>query len=112
MSVPGELHALVERFDRDRDSYRSGRYKEAQAGVDSMNPLLGWVVENRQGRPEAYRDVIYEDRIKVGDWAKAPGYGFYAGGRRRATSAGCWCAPNAIFLPSGRSFWWRSSSCP
>jgi hypothetical protein len=44
MSVPGELHALVERFDRDRDAYRSGRYNEA---------LLGWDVENREGRPEA-----------------------------------------------------------
>jgi hypothetical protein len=59
MSVPGELHALVERFDRDRDAYRSGRYNEAQARVDFINPLLGllgllgWDVENREGRPEA-----------------------------------------------------------
>lgn len=30
MSVPGELHALVERFERDRASYRSGQYNEAQ----------------------------------------------------------------------------------
>jgi predicted type IV restriction endonuclease len=86
MSVPGELHALIERFDRDQDSYRSGRYNEAQARVDFINPLLGllgWDVENRQGRPEAYRDVVYEDRVKVGGGTKAPDYGFYAGGRRR-----------------------------
>jgi hypothetical protein len=85
MSVPGELHALIERFDRDQDSYRSGRYNEAQARVDFINPLLGllgWDVENRQGRPEAYRDVVYEDRVKVGGGTKAPDYGFYAGGRR------------------------------
>ncbi|HJQ29340.1 MAG TPA: hypothetical protein VJ827_08360 [Rubrobacter sp.] len=84
MSVPGELRALVERFDRDRDSYRSGKYNEAR--VDFINPLLGllgWDVENRQGRPEAYRDVVYEDRVKVGGGTKAPDYGFYAGGRRR-----------------------------
>jgi hypothetical protein len=81
MSVPGELHALIERFDRDQDSYRSGGYNEAR--VDFINPLLGWDVENRQGRPEAYRDVVYENRVKVGGRTKAPDYGFYAGGRRR-----------------------------
>src|SRR5215213_372140 len=78
MSVPGELYALVERFDRDRDSYRSGMYNEAQARVDFINPLLGllgWGVENREGRPEAYRDVVYEDRVKVGGGTKAPDYG-------------------------------------
>src|SRR5918995_7141455 len=58
---------------------------EAQARVDFINPLLGllgWDVENRQGRPEAYRDVVYEDRVKVGGGTKAPDYGFYSGGRR------------------------------
>jgi hypothetical protein len=40
-------------------------------------------VENREGRPEAYRDVVYEDRVKVGGGTKAPDHGFYAGGRRR-----------------------------
>lgn len=86
MSVPGELHALVERFDRGRDSYRSRRFNEAQTRVDFINPLLGLLggdVENRQGRPEAYRDVVYEDRVKGGGGTKAPDYGFYAGGRHR-----------------------------
>ncbi|MEJ7842242.1 MAG: N-6 DNA methylase, partial [Rubrobacter sp.] len=86
MSVPGGLHELVERFDRDRASYRSGAYNEAQARVDFINPLLGllgWDVDNRQGLPEAYREVVYEDRVKVGGGTKAPDYGFYASGRRR-----------------------------
>ncbi len=37
--------------------------------MDFINPLfaeLGWDVENRQGHPEAYREVAYEDRVKVG----------------------------------------------
>ncbi len=86
VSVPGELHELVERFDRDLASYRSGAYNEAQARVDFINPflgLLGWDVDNRQGLPEAYREVVYEDRVKVGGGTKAPDYGFYASGRRR-----------------------------
>ena len=86
MAVPGELHALIERFDRDLPSYRSAGFNEAQARIDFINPflgLLGWDVENRQGLPEAYREVVYEDRVKVGGGTKAPDYGFYAGGQRR-----------------------------
>jgi hypothetical protein len=68
-AVPAELHELIERFDRDLRSYRSARFNEAQARIDFINPflgLLGWDVENRQGLPEAYREVVYEDRVKVG----------------------------------------------
>src|SRR5215208_1722505 len=86
MSVPTELLRLTERFDRERDAYRSGDYNEAQVRVDFINPLftlLGWDIENRQGSPEAYREVIYEDRVKVGGGTKAPDHGFYAGGQRR-----------------------------
>jgi predicted type IV restriction endonuclease len=86
MAVPAELHELVERFDRDLPSYRSARFNEAQVRIDFINPLLGllgWDVENRRGLPEAYREVIYEDRVKVGGGTKAPDYGFYAGGQRR-----------------------------
>ncbi len=86
MAVPEGLHRLVERFDENRDAYRSGSYNEAQVRVDFINPLLellGWDVDNRQGKPEAYRDVIYEDRVMVGGGTKAPDYGLYAGGARR-----------------------------
>jgi hypothetical protein len=54
--------------------------------VDFINPLfavLGWDLENRQGRPETYREVIYEDRVKVAGRTKAADYGFYAGGQRK-----------------------------
>ncbi|MEA3221883.1 MAG: hypothetical protein U9P49_01785 [Thermodesulfobacteriota bacterium] len=30
MSAPEEIHKLIERFDRNFDTYRSGRYNEAQ----------------------------------------------------------------------------------
>jgi predicted type IV restriction endonuclease len=86
MTVPPELFELTERFDRERAAYRSGDYNEAQVRVDFINPLftlLGWDIENRQGRPEAYREVIYEDRVKVGGGTKAPDYGFYVGGQRK-----------------------------
>jgi len=86
MSVPGKLDGLVERFDENLDAYRSGEYNEAQVRVDFINPLLellGWDVYNSAGKPEAYRDVIYEDRVKIGGYTKAPDYGLYAAGSRR-----------------------------
>src|SRR5215204_3252021 len=86
MTVPSELVELIDRFKRERDVYRSSRYNEAQVRVDFINPLfalLGWDIENRQGRPEAYRDVVYEDRVKVGGGTKAPDYGFYIGDQRK-----------------------------
>ncbi len=86
MGAPAELHELVERFDRNLDAYKSGDYNETQACGDFIDPLmelLGWDVHNRQGKAPAYRDVIEEDRVKVGGGTKAPDYGFYAGGERR-----------------------------
>jgi hypothetical protein len=73
MSVPGEFYELVERFDRDIPSYRSARFNEAQVRIEFINSLLGllgWDVENRRGLPEAYREVVHEDRVKVGGGTK------------------------------------------
>ncbi len=86
MPVPQEVSKLIERFDANRAAYRSGEYSEAQARVDFINPLLeflGWDVYNRAGKPEAYRDVISEDRVKIGGYTKAPDYGLYTGGARK-----------------------------
>lgn len=69
MIVPKEVSELVERFARNRDDYKSGKFNEAQVKVDFIDPLmslLGWNIYNQQGKPEAYRDVILEDAVKVG----------------------------------------------
>jgi hypothetical protein len=87
MSVPGEVHELVERFGRSREAYRSGEYNETQARVDFIDfllALLGWDVYNRQGRPEAYREVVREDRVKLRGGTKALDYDFCVGGENRA----------------------------
>ncbi|MCD6487059.1 MAG: N-6 DNA methylase [Syntrophobacterales bacterium] len=86
MSAPEEIHELIERFDRNLDTYRSGRYNEAQVRQEFINPFfhaLGWDVYNRQGYAEAYKDVIHEDAIKVGSAVKAPDYCFRIGGTRK-----------------------------
>lgn len=86
MAAPKELFELVERFDRNRDEYKSGRFNETQVRVEFIDPLmslLGWDLHNQQGHSEPYREVIHEDRVKVGGGTKAPDYGFYIGGDRK-----------------------------
>jgi len=86
MSTPEQIIELVERFDRNLDSYRSGKYNEAQVRQEFINPFfetLGWDIYNRQGYAEAYKDVIHEDAIKVGSATKAPDYCFRIGGTRK-----------------------------
>ena len=86
MSAPEEIHKLVERFERNLDAYRSGKYNEAQVRQEFINPFfnaLGWDIYNKQGYAEAYKDVIHEDAIKVGSVVKAPDYCFCIGGTRK-----------------------------
>ncbi len=80
--APAEITRLIERFDRNIESYRAPGYKEAQLRAEFINlffEALGWDVRNIEGRAEAYKDVIHEDAIKVG----APDYCFRIGGTRK-----------------------------
>ncbi|MDO8141873.1 MAG: TaqI-like C-terminal specificity domain-containing protein [Candidatus Brocadiales bacterium] len=86
MSVPQELLELVERFNTNREAYRSGQYNETQLRREFIDPffqLLGWDVNNKNGYAEAYKDVIHEDSIKIGGLTKAPDYCFRVGGVRK-----------------------------
>jgi len=86
MAAPKEILGLVERFERNRESYRSGQYNETQLRREFIDPFfeaLGWDVNNKQGRAEAYKDVIHEDAIKIGGATKAPDYCFRIGGTRK-----------------------------
>jgi predicted type IV restriction endonuclease len=96
MAAPREIAELIERFDRNRDSYLSPHYNETQLRREFLDPFfeaLGWDVHNRQGYAEAYKDVIHEDAIKVGGLTKAPDYCFRIGGTRKffveAKKRGC-----------------------
>src|SRR5450759_5073427 len=86
MAPPPIVVDLVEHFQRNEDAYRSGAYNEAQLRREFLDPFfeaLGWDVSNRLGAAEAYKDVIHEDAIKVGDGTKAPDYCFRIGGTRK-----------------------------
>ncbi len=86
MTAPKEIIDLVERFDRNREAYQSGKYNETQLRREFIDPFfkaLGWDVDNTAGHAEAYKDVIHEDAIKVGSATKAPDYSFRIGGTRK-----------------------------
>ena len=66
---------LVELFDHNVESYRSGKYNETQVRLQFINPFfkaLGWDVDNEKGHAEAYKDVFHEDAVKVGGVNQSP----------------------------------------
>jgi hypothetical protein len=86
MAIPPILAELIERFESNKESYTSLRYNEAQVRREFIDPLfrlLGWDVDNTNGYAEAYKDVVHEDSLKIGDTSKAPDYGFRIGGGRK-----------------------------
>lgn len=86
MTVPKEIIELIERFDRNTEAYRLGRYNETQLRREFLDPFfdaLGWDVNNHKGFAEAYKEVVHEDAIKVGGATKAPDYCFRIGGTRK-----------------------------
>jgi predicted type IV restriction endonuclease len=55
MAPPEHIYELVERFDRNLDAYRSGKYNEAQVRQEFINPFfenLGWDIYNKEGYSE------------------------------------------------------------
>ncbi len=86
METPQVVLDLVDRFECNRDVYRSNQYNETQARHEFIDPFfkaLGWDVNNEKGYAEAYKEVIHEDAIKVGGATKAPDYAFRLGGVRK-----------------------------
>jgi predicted type IV restriction endonuclease len=86
MPAPAVVLELVQRYESQRDSYRSEQYNEAQLRREFLEPFfaaLGWDVYNRKNYAEAYKEVIHEDSIRVGGRMKAPDSCFRAGGGKR-----------------------------
>lgn len=90
---------LVDRFDRYQDTYKSHQYNEAQVRQEFVDPFfkaLGWDLDNARGFAEAYKVVIHEDTIKVGQSHKAPDYSFRLGGKPQVLFFSKQLNPNAL----------------
>jgi hypothetical protein len=86
MSAPDDILRLIDQFHSQLTSYRSLEYNEAQVRNEFIEPFfasLGWDVYNKLGHAYAYKDVIYEDSIKIAGATKAPDYAFRVGGTRK-----------------------------
>ena len=81
-----KIAELVERFDEQYQSYTKSDYNETLTRRDFIDPFfkaLGWDTDNESGYAESYREVIHEDKVKVGTATKAPDYSFrLVGGKR------------------------------
>ncbi len=81
-----KISQLVTRFGEQIGSYKNTDYNETLTRRDFIDPFfkaLGWDMDNEHGSAEAYREVIHEDKIKIGSATKAPDYSFrLAGGKR------------------------------
>ena len=81
-----KIKSLVERFEEQKEFYKRSEYNETQTRRDFIDPFfeaLGWDVDNKNGYAESYREVIHEDRVKVGGATKAPDYSFRLPGGKR-----------------------------
>jgi type I restriction-modification system DNA methylase subunit len=81
-----KIESLVKRFNEQKESYTNKDYNETQTRRDFIDPFwkaLGWDVDNENGYAESYREVIHEDRVKVGSATKAPDYSFRLSGGKR-----------------------------
>jgi hypothetical protein len=86
MSAPEIIHQLVSRFEENRESYRSGKYNEAQLRHEFLDPFfaaLGWDIYNGLGYSPEYRDVVVEDSLEIEGASKAPDYAFKIGKERK-----------------------------
>lgn len=86
MPAPKEIHELVERFEREAQAYRSSDDSATRVRREFIEPLfaaLGWDIDNREGRPQASRDVVLEASVAAGAVQLAPGHVFCVGGVRK-----------------------------
>ena len=62
MPAPQAVLDLIERFERNREAYKSPSYNETQLRREFLDPFfeaLGWDVNNRQGYPRL-REIYYK----------------------------------------------------
>jgi len=81
-----KIAELVERFQEQFVSYKKVDYNETLTRRDFIDPFfkaLGWDIDNESGYAEAYREVIHEDKVKIGGATKAPDYSFRLSGGKR-----------------------------
>ena len=85
MSAPQKIIDLVEDFEENKHEYTNPKiFDEENTKAKFLRPFfeeLGWNVSN-EGLSPRFREVVYEDNVKVGKKTKSPDYSFRIGGER------------------------------
>ncbi|WP_241280360.1 Eco57I restriction-modification methylase domain-containing protein [Chryseobacterium cucumeris] len=76
-----EVRDLINRYETEKSRFTSAAYNETQLRTDFLDPLfsiLGWDINNTQGKPTNEREVLVEEglRANVNENTKKPDYTF------------------------------------
>jgi hypothetical protein len=81
--APKRIIELVEKYKLNHTRYRN--YNEEQIKQEFINPFfdaLGWDVYNKNDIAPQYRDVIFEDSLRINKEVRAPDYCFQLPGKK------------------------------
>ena len=83
--LPSALQTLIAKFQDNIEDYKHSSYNETQLRrefLDKFIKILGWDADNEAGLHESFKEVIHEDKIRIGATTKAPDYCVQIGGRK------------------------------
>lgn len=83
-----QMHALVARYEKSRNYYRSSKFNETMLRnefLDKLFEILGWDIANVSGKSTNEREVLLEESLKadVASHSKKPDYTFRMFGERK-----------------------------
>lgn len=61
--IKNKIHQLVQKYEQERDYYRTSRFNETQVRNEFLDPLfelLGWDIRNISGKNTNEREVLLE----------------------------------------------------
>lgn len=85
VSAPESVVNLVKKFKENEHLYTSPNFDEENTKIEFINPFfeaLGWDVHNKKEKAPQYKEVVFEDTVKINGKAKAPDYSFRLGGQK------------------------------
>lgn len=86
--IKNKIHILVERYEANRDYYRTSKFNETELRSQFLDPLfeiLGWDIRNTSGKLTNEREVLLEESLKANasSHSKKPDYTFRLFGERK-----------------------------
>lgn len=86
--IKDKISSLIQKYEREREYYRSTMYNETLLRNDFLDPLfeiLGWDIKNKLGKNTSEREVLLEEPLKANasEHSKKPDYTFRLFGERK-----------------------------